>query len=219
MSRYVLAPAAVLCAFAAGLFAHFLTAPRDLVASTPSPRPMFEVTYVGLPPGDRLCLSDVTIPPDARQVRFQVRTYGRPGPALDVALRAPGYDERLTVPAGYPDESLITAPMHPPPAARLGEVCLRHEGRAIALVGTTEDRTKSRPVGTIDGRLEPADTYLAFYEGRSGSALAETGAIIDRMGAFRPGIVGTWLPWPLLFLVVAGVPCGVLWAALRAVRA
>ncbi|HET6550091.1 MAG TPA: hypothetical protein VFG79_16635 [Solirubrobacter sp.] len=220
MSRWTVVPALVLCALAAVAFGHFLLAPRDLVASTPSPRPMFQVTFVDLPPQQRLCLNDVTIPHDARQARFQVRTYGRPGPALDVELLAPGYRERLRVPAGYRDEALISAPMTPPREARLGRVCLRQDGAArISLVGTTEDRTRSRPYGDVDGEPVSADTYLAFYAGRTASALHETPAIVDRMGAFRPGIVGPWLLWPLLAIVVVGVPCGVIWAAVNAMRA
>jgi hypothetical protein len=45
------------------------------------------------------------------------------------------------------------------------------------------------------------------------------GPIIAHMSAFRPGIVGPWLLWPLLVLVVVGVPGGVLWAIHRAVSA
>jgi hypothetical protein len=98
-------------------------------------------------------------------------------------------------------------------------VCLSQRGEnAIALVGTAEDRTRSRPKGTIDGREERADTYLAFYEDGAGSPLRETTAIVERMGAFKPGIVGPWLLWPLLFLTALGVPCGIVWAALRAVQ-
>lgn len=218
MSKWVLAPAAILSALAAVVFGHYLLAQRPLVAATPSPRPMFKVTDVGLGAGQRLCLTDVTIPDDAQRLRVQVSTFGRPGPVLHVELRAPGYRDLVMVPAGYPDGALIDAPIDPPSQARLGEVCLRHEGAPIALLGTTEERTQSRPVGMLDGRRVNPDTYLAFYEDGTASALSKTGAMIDRMGAFRPGIVGPWLLWPMLALVVVGVPLGVLWAALRAVR-
>jgi hypothetical protein len=220
MSRWVLLPGATVCVLAGVLCLRFLTADRDVVAATPSPRPIFVVTYVPIPPGERLCLSDVTIPDDARRLRVKVRTYSRPGPGLDVALRGRGYTQALAVAGGYRDGAVIDAPMRPPPEARLGQVCLRQDGtRPVALVGTTEERTLSRPEGAIDGKPIPADTYLAFYEAGSASALHETGAIVDRMSAFRPGIVGPWLLWPLLVLVVLGVPCGVVWAALRAVHA
>jgi hypothetical protein len=36
------------------------------------------------------------------------------------------------------------------------------------------------------------------------------------MAAFRPGVVGPWLLWPLLVLTVLGVPAGVAWALRRA---
>jgi hypothetical protein len=122
------------------------------------------------------------------------------------------------VPAGYPDSAVITTAMDPPEDARLGEVCLRHRGsRKIALVGAREERTLSRPATRVGGKLAEADTYLAFYDGGSGSPLEQAGAIVRRMSAFRPAIVGPGLLWPLLALVVLGVPAGVLWAVLRGV--
>jgi hypothetical protein len=220
MSRWVLIPALIACAVAAALFARFLTADRDLVASTPSPRPVFSVTYVTVPSGEPLCIGDVTIPDSARRLRLQVRTYGRLGPALAVTLKARGYEQRVDVAAGYADNTVLDAAMTPPPADALGEVCLRQSsGRPVALAGSTEERTQSRPRSRLGDQPVAADSYLAFYAGRSASALRETPEIVDRMGAFKPGIVGPWLLWPLLVLAVVGVPAGVVWAALRAARA
>ena len=217
MSKWLTVPAVILLVLAGGRFARYLTVERGLVASTPSPRPVFKVTDVPLASGQRLCLTDVTIPDDAQRLRMQVRTFGRPGPALAVELHAGGYDERLRVPAGYPDATVLDAPMRAPRSASLGEVCLRQDGGApIALVGTTEERTLSRPVGKLDGRAIAPDTYLVFDEAGTASVLSKTPAILDRMSAFRPGIVGPWLLWPLLVLVVIGVPGGVLWALRRA---
>lgn len=219
MSRWVALAAVVTCAIAAALFVRFLTEERELVAAVPSPRPMFEVGFVDILPGEELCISGVTIPDDARQLRVQVGTFGPPGPELHVALTARDYRERLTIPAGYPDSALVTAAMDPPAAASLAEVCVRHRGaRRIALVGTNEERTLSRPEGMVDGEVTEADTYLAFYEGGSASALDRAGQIVDRMSVFRPAIVGPWLVWPLFALVLLGVPGGVLWAAVRALR-
>ncbi len=219
MSRWVLVPAVVTCALAAVLFVRFLIEDRELVAAVPSPRPVFQIDLIDVPPGEQLCISGVTVPADARQLRFQVGTFGRAGPELEVTLRAPGYRERVTVPAGYPDSALISAAMDPPTAARLSELCVTHRGSAkIALVGAEEERTLSRPEGRVGGNPVDADTYLAFYSGGSASALDRAGAIVERMSAFRPAIVGPWLLWPLLALVVAGVPAGVLWAVLRGVR-
>jgi hypothetical protein len=219
MSRWVALPALGACALAAALFVGFLTEKREVVAATPSPRPVFEVSLVGVPPLKELCIADVTIPGDARQLRFHVLTRARRGPAIDVALRAPGYDERLTVPGGYADRTLISAPMNPPAEASLGEVCLRHHGSApIELVGSQEERTKSRPESSVGATVLDADTYLAFYANGPASALDRAGEIVDHMSAFRPVVVGPWLLWPLVALVVLGVPGGVLWAALRGVR-
>jgi hypothetical protein len=220
MSKPVVITAALIGAVFAVLSARFLLADRDLVAATPSPRPVFKISLIDVPPGEPLCIGDVTIPKDARQIRFQVGTYGRSGPALDVALTAPGYSARVRVPAGYADSALVVEPMNPPENDVLGEVCVRHDGaERIALVGTAEERTRSRPADTVGGRPVDPDAYLAFYENRSAGALGRTPAIIDRMSAFRPGIVGPWLLWPLLVITVFGVPLGVLAAVRHAVRA
>jgi hypothetical protein len=220
MSRWVALPALAATAVAAALFVPFLTKEREVVAAIPSPRPVFEVSLVDVPPGEKLCIADVTIPGDARQLRFHVLTRERRGPALDVTLRAHGYDERLTVAGGYPESTLISAPMNPPAAASLGDVCLRQRGSApIELVGSQEERTKSRPESSVGATVQDADTYLAFYANGRATALDRAGAIVDHMSAFRPAVVGPWLLWPLLVLVVLGVPGGVLWAALRGARA
>lgn len=219
MSRWVLVPALVLCAVAAALSVRFLLEDRDLVAGTPSPRPLFDLTPLELPPGAPLCIDDVTIPDTARELRLQVATVGAPGPALDVRLQADGYDERLTVPGGYGPGALIALPMAPPRTTRLGRVCVEHDGAVpLSLTATTEERTLSRPRGTIGGEPVEPDAYLAFTERRTGTALAHAGDIVDRMSAYRPGIVGPWLLWPLLALVLVGVPGGIVWAVLRAVR-
>ena len=42
MSRWVALPALVTCALAAALFVRFLTKEREVVAATPSPRPLFQ---------------------------------------------------------------------------------------------------------------------------------------------------------------------------------
>lgn len=220
MSRPVVLTAAVLCALAAIPFGRFLLADRDLVAATPSPRAVFTVSFIDVRPGQDLCIDGVTIPTGARQIRFQVRTFERPGPPLLVALRAGTYSETTEVPAGYADGTTLAHPITPPATTAIGEVCVTNRGEdPIALVGTTEERTESRPTGAVNGRPVDPDAYLAFYEDRSASALSQTAAIVDRMAAFRPGVIGPWLLWPTLVLVAVGVPAGVLWAALRAARA
>jgi hypothetical protein len=220
MSKWALVPALALSVIATTLFVPSLLRDRELVAATPSPRPLFDLTPVEFGAGEELCIADVTIPSDAEELRLQVATRTAPGPALELRLQAPGYEERLIVPRGYPDEALVTAAMRAPAATRLGRVCIAHDGPGtVALAGTMEDRTQSRPRGALAGEPLSADTYLAFYERERGSALAHVPDVIERMSAFRPGIVGPWLGWPLLALVVIGVPAGVLWAILRAARA
>jgi hypothetical protein len=211
MSKPIAIPAALLLLIAAAFAIPFLTREHDLVASTPSPRPLFDVTPLELPANQQLCIDDVTIPRDARQLRFQVITGGRPGPKLDVTVAG----QALTVPAGYADETTLSVALRPPRTATLGSVCVR-AAAAVRLTATTETRTQSRPQGRIDGRPVKPDAYLAFYEDRQGTPLAHTSDIIDRMSAFRPGIVGPWLLYPLLALVLIGVPAGLIWAIRRA---
>jgi hypothetical protein len=212
MSRIAI-PAAVLGLVAAAFFIPFVLRDHDLVASTPSPRPLFDVTPLDLPQGEPLCIHNVTIPRNARQLRLQVITGGAPGPQLDITLGR----QRVTVPAGYADETTLSQPIQPPPTATLATVCITRRGDVpAALTATTEERTQSRPQAVIDGRPVKPDAYLAFYEGRTGTPLANSADIVDRMSAFRPGIVGPWLLWPLLALVLLGVPTGLIWAIGRA---
>src|SRR3954466_8976290 len=95
MSRWFVAPLVV----AALLFAPFLLKRRDLVVSTPSPRPLFNVTFI--PVHGRLCASDVTIPHDARELRYATRA--------TEARRA----------------------FTPPPATRLGTLCLKAQADLV----------------------------------------------------------------------------------------
>src|SRR6187455_281308 len=106
MSRWIWGPAAVVLAIGAVLFAVALTRERDVVASTPSPRAVFQLTPVEVPAGSQLCLTGVTIPRDARRLRMQVRTFGRSGPALALTLRGRGYAQAVQVPPGYRDETV-----------------------------------------------------------------------------------------------------------------
>lgn len=214
------------CVLAALLFVPFLTVQRVLVAGTPSPRPLFSVSLIEIPAGEQLCISDVTIPPRAQELHLSIGTFGLPGPRLELDLRAPGYRERIVVPAGYADNTDIVAAMTPPATARVGRVCVIDRGATkLALIATTEERTASRPVGRLGAvgggaAATPVagDAYLAFYERGSASVMQRTHEIVERMGAFRPGVVGAGLLWALVALVLVGVPAGVVAAALIAVR-
>ncbi len=219
MSSWVLGTAAVAVAVALALFVPYLTDDRALVASTPTPRAVFSVEFVEVKEDERLCVTGVTIPPEAEQVRFQALTYGRPGPPLTVELRALGYVERARVRGGYPDETVQAVAIEPPSSARIGRICMTNDGRAkLGFVATAEARSMSRSVTLVQGDEQDQDVYLAFYERDEASVLDRLGAIVDRMDAFRPGIVGPWLLWPLLVLVALAIPAGVIWAALRGAR-
>lgn len=217
--RIVLIVAVLSGALFAVLSVPFLTREREMTAGVPSPRAVFEVGLVPVAGGRELCVSDVTIPPDAQLLRFAVGTYRRPGPQLRVTLSGAGYGDRIGVAAGYADNALMSLAMKPPPRTLLGRVCVANEGTTrIALTGTTEERTVSRPVGRIDGKVVRGDAYLAFLERRPASVLQRTHEIAERMSVFRPAIVGPTLLWAIVALVLLGIPLGVVLAALCAVR-
>jgi hypothetical protein len=218
-SRWALLVAAICCALFAALSIPFLTSQREIAAGVPSPRALLAISLETIPAHERLCVSDVTIPPDARRLRFDIGTFGQPGPPLRLTLSGADYRERVVVAGGYADNLVMSPAMRPPARAVLGSVCIANAGATkIALTGTTEERSVSRPVGHIGGEVAASDVYLAFVEQRPASVLQRSHEIVARMSVFRPAVVGPTVLWALVVLVLVGIPIGVLAAVLSALR-
>src|SRR3954464_11190947 len=64
---------------------------RDFPAEIPNPPALQVLALDVVPAGKRLCLREIDVTSHARQVRFQVGTYFKPGPPLLLEIAAPGY--------------------------------------------------------------------------------------------------------------------------------
>lgn len=209
---------AVLAAGALLFFAPFVTEERPIPVSTVVTPPIFVApALIEVPAGERACLDDVLLDPDADIARFRVGTYGFDGPALVLTLSGPGYREDIRVAGGYGDNAELVLPVAGPRHELVGTACIDNGGRRlIALYGTSEPRTQSRVDVTVGGEPVAADVTLSFWEREPSTVLARTPEILEVMTAFRP--IGPWLTWPLLALVLLGVPALALWALQRAFR-
>jgi hypothetical protein len=97
-------------------------------------------------------------------------------------------------------------------------VCISNDGKTpIALFAST-DRTRSRSATVIDGKTVYASVWFAFYEPQWRAISERVPLTIDRMTVFRPGYATPWVLWIIAVLFLVGVPIGVVWALVRALR-
>jgi hypothetical protein len=174
-----------------------------------------------LEPGDTTCQNPVAVAEAFDGVRFQVGTYHRPGPPLEVMVRrrgSPGPIASGRLAGGYPDISKPTVPIRPAvPKDELVAVCVRNRGdRRVALYGGPE-LAKRRSRATLDGRDLRSDLTLVFTQNQT-SALATAPEIFERASLFRPVWIGAWTYWLLLALVLLVVPALLAVALKRAYR-
>jgi hypothetical protein len=214
-SRATLALLAGLVVLAAGAvhwWVPWLTRDRDFSASVPQPPPLFNLPYIGLDARERACFPDAVMDTHSETARFRVHLGRRPAQPLTLTLGGPGYRLVRRIPATYTDDATIRVPVRAPARDVAVRVCLSNDGRRrIALFGS-DDQTKAPYSTHVGGRPVKANPQFAFYERRPVAIADRTGVVMARVRTFRPGIVGPGLVWPLVALVVIGVPAGVLFA-------
>jgi hypothetical protein len=210
MRRTVLIAVAVyvgaLAVFALAVGLPFVHKKRDIPAEVPSPPALVATTLDVIRPGSRLCMGDVAISAQAQQMRLSVGTYFRPGPALAISVRAPGYDARARVPGGYKDNSTVVVPLARPPSSGLVTVCVRNTGMRKLALYAAADRAESRVVVTIDGRHVSPTPALSFNEARPVSIAARAGVTAGRIAVFRGFLDHSWIVWLLALLAVFAAP-------------
>jgi hypothetical protein len=208
----------VLLVACAATFVPFLERDREVLAATPSPPPLFELTEVPLAPGSRLCLRDVELVPEGQVARLRTTsTFAAGGPRLAVVAQGAGYRFAGEV-AGYPGGGALDLPIRPPARDVRGSLCVRNLGRRrLLLVATGEPRTRSEPVTVMDGRPVDADVALSLVE-RDRVALADRlTEVLRHASTFRPGLLTPVTIGVLALLVLVGVPLGALLALSRGV--
>jgi hypothetical protein len=206
------AVAAVLLFGAAVWLVPWATRPRDMPASVPSPRALDAIGYVTVAPGSEACGGAVAMEQHSEVALITVYTRRRLGPPLELSVTGAGYRETARLAGGYADGLEHGLVLRPPSDDVLVRACVRNRGRAPALLAASPDRARSRSLAVVDGRRTDRSFWLAFYERDHPSVLDRVPATLERMSTFRPAVVGPWLLWPLLLLVVFGIPAGAIYA-------
>jgi hypothetical protein len=202
-------------------FIPYLTRERENVSGVPVPPPFFAQERVGLKPGSEACLSEVAFDTDAETVEFTALADRRPAPPLTLLARGPGYRETATIPGGYTPPSVLRAPIDPPDRSVIGTLCFRNRGkRQVALLGTTDVRTViARPTTRINGVEVVPDISVRFLSNDGGTVLERAGELLDRAGAFKPGLFGApGFLWLVVLLVAIGVPAAAVYSMLSSFR-
>jgi hypothetical protein len=212
--RLALCGAGLALVFAAAYWVvPYLTRERETVSGVPVPPPFLVQEAVPLDRGERACLDRVAFSPGSELAELTVLSRVRSGPPLAITVAAGSYRERARIERGYSAPVTLRAHIEPPQRSRLGKFCIENRGRrAVALLGTREPRTLSRPAATIDGEPASADISLRFLAAEPGTVPERLGALVDRMSAFKPAVLEKPILWLLLGLVVLAVPVLALYA-------
>lgn len=217
MRSAALAGAPVVAVAAIAIGVQYLVKERDYPATVPQPSPLVRTALVAVGPGARACWGPVVVDTRGARALIKVGTNGhRPAP-LELTLRAPGWTVRRPIAGTYANNAVVAVDVPPPAHDVAATACVANAGRDTMQLYAADDRTKApydTHVGPHDVRAVP---QLAFFERRRHSIAARLATTFERMRAFRWGVLGPWLFWPLAVLFAVGVPAAVLWAYARAV--
>src|SRR5919197_2869422 len=206
---------AILVLVAAFPLRSHLTAPHEIVTSTPS-------DYTGLDhpfelPGNGVaCADEILFDTDTRIARFTAGAKrGDPAPSLRIEARGypegpyrSAYASSRDVPGGWKGSRTLDVPLQPPRSAAFGTFCVRNlETRAIDLLGTEDGRAGSRPTVAVNGTKIELELKLRLLAPGRSSYLARSGQIMSHASTLRP--FGAWWWWLLTFAVITLAPLGV----------
>jgi hypothetical protein len=182
--------------------------PRDYYTGTDS---VEDYTYVAqTPAGVPVCVPGLQLPAGTAQIRLRIISRTQERPVLHLALAVGG----RTIPSSLPPthvgiDRISTAVFPIPltashPASRPASLCLTADD-LVNWGGTPAPQ--GGPPPTEGG--QPIQGHIAVWflpkPGAQRSYLAEAGDIFRRAALFRPGIVGAWTYWVLLFVVLPGL--------------
>jgi hypothetical protein len=193
-----------------------LTQSGDVVTSTPVRQDLAAVQAIVLHPGERACLSQVTLDRAAGVARVGLapNALGAAPTKLALAASAPGYRAAATISVARGQGGQLQIPFAPPRRTAIGALCLRNGGRrTVALAGTADPRALTRSKMTLDGAPRNDAFSLTLLAAGQRTLLDRFAQLVARTAALSA--VGPWMLWLLLPLLLLGVPVLVL-AALRA---
>lgn len=200
--------AAIVCGLGAVAILVGLLVPRPFYTGTNSVRARGAVVDVA--PGQRACVPLLRIPAGTARVQMEVLA-GALRPPLEGTVLAGGRRHASRVPAadvaGFSKVEFPIPRRPDAPEATDGSVCLRNlappGGEGVA-VGGTNGATGIEPAPTLEGK--PLDRQLAVWylppAGEERTVLAQLPDVMRRAALFRPGWVGAWTPWMLVFGLV-----------------
>jgi hypothetical protein len=161
---------------------------------------------VQLDRGERTCRRGVDVPAGFERVGLVVGTFRRAGPALRVAVADDRSGRLLAggeVPAGYPDNSSVDAPVGVVAAGARVRVCVENAGPGpVALFGSPPD---TPPYDLDDPELQARPAFV-FLREPPPSMLSLVPVAFERSALFKFGGAGPWLAWLLLAVVAVAVP-------------
>lgn len=200
---------AVLVAFTVVAVVPYFTKKRDYPAAITSPMPLVTTAIDVVKPGQRLCTSGITIEQHSDVARFEIGTYSKPGPPVDVTIDGPGYSLRRRIAGGYADNLVHQLPVTPAAHPLLARICFRNAGRTKMTLYAADDVARSRAGVTIDGHTLIATPAIGFWEARPVSIWNRLAVTVKRMTFFRGPLGYTALIWVVLVLTALGLTAGI----------
>jgi hypothetical protein len=198
-----------------------LLVPRDFYTGTNSVRVrsyLFELERTS-----SMCIPQVRVPGGTGRVEFKVNTNGKPQPPLDFTLELDGTTHRDSLPAGPGGVHKIqfTVPETPEePAERTGQICVASGDGASVYFGGVPGLIQGDVGIELGGRTYDGRVAMWFLppKGEQASVLSQLPEIFRREAMFKPGWVGTWTYWLLLFGLAPAILGLGLWVLLTAER-
>jgi hypothetical protein len=212
--------AAVISLGALLLLGFYLLHKEKPIAGTPAPQALFHATTFTLHPGQRACMSSVTLPPNGRTLQLLLGepSSGNGSPPIEVLLSAPGYRSVAQLPRGE-SEGPAQLPVRPPRHFAIGTACLTNRGTTPAvLVGSTEQRSRTRSRLTIGGRPVAGDIALTFADSKSKTRLSRLGEAFEHASNLTDRLIPVWLVWVIAVFVALTVPIATVAFLQRALR-
>jgi hypothetical protein len=170
--------------------------------------------------GEKLCVRDIPVPDGTQRIRWGIDTQDKPRIPIDMQVRIHGgpvlhgHVVRSKTPGFHKVDIPMTAPVPGDGESfRFADLCLLPKGNGgqIFVWGRTQLDITSKPIEVGKQRI-PNRVALWFlplaHEKRS--ILAQLGTMFGRASLFRPGFVGPWTFWVVLFgLVPLLLYCGI----------
>lgn len=182
---------------------------RPATAAVPSPHALDAVTPVPVAPRARACMPSVGLDSRATVLQLQTVAQAPPRPRLRVTLRGAGYARAIAVPGSAGSDVVLNLGFPAPGRDRLVTVCVQNAGRTPVALAASADRTRSRSVAVVDGRVTDASPWITFYEAGPRRLPGRAGEILSRMATFRPGFVVPAGLGLLALLLLAALTAGV----------